>query len=178
MTELATIARPYAEALVGLASDAELGTWALQLSELANMASHPELSTLANNPQVSQEQLSGVLLSGLSSKASEPLEQLVKLIISNHRIAVLKEIASQFEQLKNAKQGAAEVSIISAFPMSETEISALLAALTKRFGGKALRPTVTVDPQLIGGVRVQVGDEVLDSSVKSRLEAMQAALSV
>ena len=173
MTELATIARPYAEALVSLASDAELGTWALQLSELANMASHPELSTLANNPQVSQEQLSG-----LSSKASEPLEQLVKLITSNHRIAALKEIASQFEQLKNAKQGAAEVSIISAFPMSETEISTLLAALTKRFGGKALRPTVTVDPQLIGGVRVQVGDEVLDSSVKSRLEAMQAALSV
>ena len=62
--------------------------------------------------------------------------------------------------------------------MSETEISTLLAALTKRFGGKALRPTVTVDPQIIGGVRVQVGDEVLDSSVKSRLEAMQAALSV
>ena len=117
-------------------------------------------------------------MSGLSSKASEPLEQLVKLITSNHRIAALKEIASQFEQLKNAKQGAAEVSIISAFPMSETEISTLLAALTKRFGGKALRPTVTVDPQLIGGVRVQVGDEVLDSSVKSRLEAMQAALSV
>jgi F-type H+-transporting ATPase subunit delta len=88
----------------------------------------------------------------------------------------LPEIASQFIEIKNSREGSAEVQITTAFPMSVDEASSLVAAIAKRFGNRSLKPTITVDPELIGGVRVQVGDEVLDTSVKARLEAMQAAL--
>jgi F-type H+-transporting ATPase subunit delta len=90
---------------------------------------------------------------------------------------VLPEIAKQFIAMKNQSEGAAEAIITSAFPMEGGALTELLASLKKRFGGKELRPTVVVDPELIGGVRVQVGDEVLDSSIKTRLVQMQINLS-
>jgi len=98
------------------------------------------------------------------------------LLTLNHRIAALPQISKQFDEIKNARNGTAEVQITSAFPMGEDEVQSLVAVISKRFGNKKLKPTVLIDPELIGGVRVQVGDEVLDTSVKSRLEAMQAAL--
>ena len=177
MAELATIARPYAQALSELAKDADLQPWSESLSELAQVAVHPEVASLANNPNVTQEQLSELLLSSLKSSASPEIKQFIKLVTNNHRISVISAIAEQFEELKNLRQGAAEVHITSAFPIEKQALDSLLVTVTKRFGGKALRPTVVVDPELIGGVRIQVGDEVLDSSVKSRLVAMQAALS-
>ena len=177
MADLATIARPYAEALFRSAQPADLASWAEQLSELAQVAGHPDVATLANNPNVSAVKMAELLLSGLKTKVAKPVENFVNLLTQNHRLSAMGEIARQFETLKNAHEGAAEVSIASAFPMAQAEIDALLASLNKRFGGKKLRPSVVVDPELIGGVRVQVGDEVLDTSVKARLVAMQAALS-
>ena len=141
------------------------------------MAAHPEVASLSNNPNVSQAQLAGLLLSGMKNKADDVITNFVNLIISNHRLAVMPEIAIQFEQLKNELEGSAEVFITSAFPMSDVEIADLLQTLKKRFGDKKFNPSVSIDPDLIGGVKVIVGDEVLDTSVKSRLASMQAALS-
>ena len=176
MADLATIARPYAEALAGTATPAEMGKWSEQLGALAHMANNPEVATLASNPNVSQEQLAGLLLAGLPSEAPRAIQKFISLLTLNHRIAALPEISRQFDVIKNSREGSAEIQITSAFPMNESEVTALLSAIAKRFGNKNLKPTVTIDPELIGGVRVQVGDEVLDTSVKSRLEAMQAAL--
>ena len=86
------------------------------------------------------------------------------------------EIARQFQAMKNQSEGAAEAIITSAFPLDGDALSSLLSSLKKRFGGKELRPTIQVDPALIGGVRIQVGDEVLDSSIKAQLAQMQASL--
>ena len=86
------------------------------------------------------------------------------------------EIASQFEAMKNKSEGAAEVMITSAFPIEGSALNDLLSSLKKRFGGRDLRPTIQIDPALIGGVRIQVGDEVMDSSVKARLAQMQVSL--
>jgi F-type H+-transporting ATPase subunit delta len=176
MADLATIARPYAEALSSTAKPEEMGAWSEQLNTFAQMASSPDVALLANNPNVSQEQLSGLLLASVKSEVSPAIQKFMTLLTMNHRVAALPEIAKQFEELKNAKEGSAEARITSAFPMSEQEVNALISALTKRFGNRTLKATIEVEPELIGGVRVQVGDEVLDTSVKSRLEAMQAAL--
>ena len=85
-------------------------------------------------------------------------------------------IARQFRRLKNESEGAADCLIESAFPLSEQQAQDLLWGLSRKFGLK-LRPEVKVDPELIGGVRVTVGDHVLDSSVKTRLAQMHAALT-
>jgi F-type H+-transporting ATPase subunit delta len=176
MADLATIARPYAEALFRSAQSADLSAWAEQLAELAQVASNPDLQAVANNPKLSADELVQILLGAVKTKPAETVKNLVTMVVQNGRLAALPEIESQFVTLKNAKEGAAEVLITSAFPLSGEELNSLLASLKKRFG-KELRPTVTVDPELIGGVCVQVGDEVLDTSVKARLATMQVALS-
>ncbi len=96
--------------------------------------------------------------------------------MENDRLAALPEIARQFRVLKNESEGVADCLIESAFPMSDAQVAELLAALSKKFGLK-LKPEVRVDAGLIGGVRVTVGDHVLDTSVKTRLAQMQAALT-
>jgi len=177
MADLATIARPYAEALFRSAKPADLAAWSEQLEELAQVAGNPELLAVANNPKLSAAQLLEILLGAVKAKPSEVVRNFAELVVQNHRLAALPEISTQFQALKNAQEGAAEVQITSAFPLQGEELKSLLVALKKRFGGKELRPTVTVDPELIGGVCVQVGDEVLDTSVKARLVKMQTTLS-
>ncbi len=98
------------------------------------------------------------------------------MLVDNHRTVLLPEIAVQFEALKNAREGAADVQIVSAFPLEGAPLAELLASLERKFARK-LKPTVEVDPSLIGGVRVTVGDEVLDTSVRARLVSMQSALT-
>lgn len=100
----------------------------------------------------------------------------MKLLVENSRLTALPEIAEQFHALKNAREGSSDVEITSAFPLDASQTNELVAALERKFGRK-LYAKVAVDPSLIGGVSVKVGDEVLDTSVRSRLAAMQAALT-
>ena len=176
MAELATIARPYAEALFQSAKPAELPAFLEQLSELAQLSAMPEIAVLSNNPKVSADDLSKLLSGMVTSKLDGKISSFLSLVNHNHRLAAIPEIARQFEVMKNKSEDAAEVIITSAFPIEGSALKELLSSLKKRFGGKELRPTIQIDSTLIGGVRIQVGDEVLDSSVKARLAQMQASL--
>jgi F-type H+-transporting ATPase subunit delta len=148
-----------------------------QLEELAQVASNPDLLAVANSPKLADADLLQILLSSMKTKPADVVKNFVEVLTHNNRLLAMPEIATQFTALKNAQEGAAEVLITSAFSLQGEELNSLLSTLKKRFGGRELRPTVNVDPELIGGVRVQVGDEVLDTSVKARLASMQAALS-
>jgi F-type H+-transporting ATPase subunit delta len=177
MADLATIARPYAEALFSSVKPADLSSTLVQLTELSQLSAMPDVAVLANNPKISADELSKLLSGMVKTKLDNTVNSFLRLLNQNHRLAAMPEIAIQFELLKNQSEGAAEVLITSAFPLEGDALSSLLASLKKRFGGKELRPTIEVDPSLIGGVRVQVGDEVLDSTVKAQLATMQASLS-
>jgi F-type H+-transporting ATPase subunit delta len=176
MAELATIARPYAEALFQSTKPADLASCLGQLNELAQLAALPEVAVLSNNPKVSADDLSKLLSGMLKTKLDGRTISFLSLVNQNHRLAAIPEIARQFEAMKNQSEGAAEVVITSAFPLEGSALNDLLSSLKRRFGGKELRPTIQVDPALIGGVRIQVGDEVLDSSVKAQLAQMQVSL--
>jgi len=176
MAELATIARPYAEALFQSTKPAELASCLDQLHELAQLAALPEVALLSNNPKVSADDLSKLLSGMVKTKLDGRTTSFLSLVNQNPRLAAIPEIARQFEAMKNQSEGAAEVVITSAFPLEGSALNDLLSSLKKRFGGKELRPTIQVDPALIGGVRIQVGDEVLDSSVKAQLAQMQVSL--
>ena len=117
------------------------------------------------------------LIGALAGKAlPAPVAELLKAMIEYGRLTALPEVALQFHALRNTADGAADCIIESAFAMSPEEVSGLVAALKKQFPLK-LKPEVRLNPQLIGGVRVTVGDRVLDSSVRARLDAMQARLT-
>lgn len=177
MADIATIARPYAEALFASAKPSDLDVWSKQLEELAAFFENKELLALANNPKLSTNDLVALVEGLLKTKPSEVPANFLKLLANNHRLVALPEISKQFSAMKNKSEGAAEALITSAFPLEGSALTDLLKSLKKHFGGKDLRPTVIVDPNLIGGVHIQVGDEVLDGSIKARLAQMQTNLS-
>lgn len=179
MAEIATIARPYAEALFKACADkgVEGARAALQWSDqLGSIASNVQLQQLAGNPKVSSSQVFD-LIAGVAGGALPAMAQnLLRTVIDNGRVDALPEITAQFRALVNRQSGSSDAVVYSAFDMDAGALADLGVSLEKRFGRK-LNLSVQRDESLIGGVRVVVGDEVLDTSVKARLEQMKAALT-
>jgi F-type H+-transporting ATPase subunit delta len=176
MAELATLARPYAEALFQVAVNGDLKQSTEQIDALASVAGDPQVRQFADAPKTGAEQVFEVITSVVGVALSDTSKNLLRTVIDNGRLAVLPEIASQFRALVNQRSGISDATVHSAFPIGAAELADLTAALEKRFRRK-LNAQVQVDPGLIGGVRVVVGDEVLDTSVKARLDQMRAALT-
>ena len=179
MAEISTIARPYAEALFRVATEDQgadaLKKWSALVSNMSAVAADPDMRRVMGDPRVSGDQIYGVFMGAVSTEPSAFAQNFVRTLIENDRLSVMPEIGAQFALLVDAKQGVAEAHITSAFAMDERDVADLVAALEKKFEIR-LKPVVEVDPGLIGGVRVVVGDRVLDTSVRSRLDAMKAAL--
>jgi len=175
MAELATIARPYAEALFET-SRGELTATQGWLDAIAAAAETPQLLQFAANPKVGADQVFKLVTSVLPQPLPERGANFLRAVIDNDRLAALPEAAKQFRELANAQSGRSDAAIYSAFPIAASELAQLKAVLEKRFG-RQLETQVHVDPELIGGVRVVVGDEVLDTSVKARLQQMKSALT-
>ena len=178
MAELATIARPYADALFKAATagaGVDLGSTAAWVDELAAIAANPQLRQLADNPKVTADQVFEVLTGVARSALPEMAKNFLRTVIDNGRLNALPEVASQFRALVNRRNGSSDAVVYSAFPMDGAALVEVGAALEKRFGRK-LNLSVHLDSTLIGGIRIVVGDEVLDTSVKARLEQMKAAL--
>lgn len=176
MAEIATIARPYAVALFRVAKAGNLSAWSELVSEMAQVAALPVVEALAHNPNVSAKIIAETFLSVLKSPVNDEAKNFVGTLTENGRLTLLPEISAQFHDLKNANEGSADVEIISAFELTETQVQELTSTLEKKFGRK-LHPMVSVDSSLIGGVRVKVGDEVLDTSVRAKLQQMHVALT-
>ena len=180
MAELATIARPYAEALFKAEGVADAAMLATELQALADVASDPALRQFADSPKVSAEQVNELMISVARPPGEPPLSgpavNLLRTVIDNGRLAALPEIASQFHALVNGRSGISDAVVHSAFPLDARQLDDVIPALERRFGRK-LNASVVVDPELIGGIRVVVGDEVLDTSIKAKLEQMKARLS-
>jgi F-type H+-transporting ATPase subunit delta len=175
MAELATIARPYAEALFK-AAGAGAADLTGQMGVLGAVAANEQLRQFADNPKVGVAQVFQVV-TGAAQQALDPkVANLLQAVIENGRLAALPEIAAQFTALVNARSGSSDATVYSAFPIDDAALADVVAALEKRFGRK-LKARVEIDAELIGGIRVVVGDEVLDTSVKARLEQMKVALT-
>ena len=175
MAELATIARPYAEALYKSAGN-DLEGAALWLDALAGVAGNAQLLQFAQSPKVTDQQVFDVVADVAKARLPDNGKNFLRMVIENGRLAALPEIAAQFRALKNAQSGSSDAVVYSAFPIPDSKLGEVARTLEKRFGRK-LNVAVQEDASLIGGIRVVVGDEVLDTSVKARLEQMKVALT-
>jgi len=176
MAELATIARPYAEALYQVAKKHDVKSWGAALDALALVSQDADLRQFADSPKVTSEQVYAVITAAAKLDLAPELQNFLRAVIENSRLAALPEVVAQFHVLANAADGVADAHIFSAFPIEPALLNDVVATLEKRFGRK-LSPEVSLEPSLIGGIRVVVGDEVLDTSVKARLERMKVALT-
>ncbi|MDD2663331.1 MAG: F0F1 ATP synthase subunit delta [Dechloromonas sp.] len=176
MAESVTIARPYAEAAYRVAKETGAqGAWSLRLQKLALIAQDGDMASVMSNPQLSAEQVANLIVS-LCEDNDPVLANFVRTLAENRRLALLPEISRLFDLAKSQEEGVKEAVVHSAFPIDDTQVAALLQQLEPRFGTR-LTARVEVDPSLIGGVRVAVGDQVLDASVRGKLDAMAVALN-
>jgi F-type H+-transporting ATPase subunit delta len=175
MAEIATIARPYAEALFK-ASASDLSGTGAWLDQVAAIAQNQQLQQFADNPKATPDQVLGVVADAFGAPLTTPATNFLAALLESGRFTVLPEIAKQFRALANAQSGSSDAVVYSAFPIDEAALAAVSVVLEKRFGRK-LQVSVQLEPALIGGIRVVVGDEVLDTSVKARLEQMKVALA-
>lgn len=175
MAENVTIARPYADAAFALARGANaLGPWSEALARLAALAADPTLRECINDPKLSTDKLLRLVFDVAGNLTAEQ-QNFVRVLAENERLQVLPEIRDLFVAHKNEHEGVLEANITSAFPLDDAALTKLKADLEQRFKAK-LNIQVSIDPALIGGVRIAVGDEVIDASVRGKLANMAAAL--
>lgn len=175
MAENVTIARPYADAAFELARGAgALGPWSEVLDRLAFVAADPNMQACFSDPKLSADQLNKLVLDVAGTLNAEQ-QNFVRVLVDNDRLQVLPEIRDLFVALKNEHEGVQEAEIASAFPLDDATLTSLKTDLEARFKAK-LNVQVRIDPALIGGVCIAVGDEVIDASVRGKLANMAAAL--
>lgn len=175
MAENITLARPYADAAFQLARATNaLGPWQQALDRMAAVAADAQMVECITNPRLLPAQVSQLFLDVVGSVSAEQ-QNFVRLLVDNERLQVLPEIRDLYVELKNGQEGVQEADIASAFPLDDATLKNLVADLEARFKCR-IQAKVSLDPELIGGVRIAVGDQVIDASVRGKLASMATAL--
>ena len=176
MAESVTIARPYAQAVFRLAREGKaLTAWSDRLQRLAAIAQDPEMAKVVGNPKFSAGQVAELFVSLTGESGNKELASFIGILAENERLGVLTQIQEIYEELKSADEGVKDAIVTSAYPLDDAQLKNLMSQLESHFGSK-LQPRVEVDAALIGGIKVAVGDQVLDASVRGKLDAMATAL--
>jgi len=176
MAEPSTVARPYAEAVFKLADGAgALAKWAEMLAALSAVSSNERVREAIADPKLGAAQVAGLFISVLAGKLNADAENFVRVLADNRRLELLPEIRRQYDALRNEREGVVEAEVLSAFELSDVQVADLVARLEKKTG-RRVKAKVAVDKDLIGGVKVVLGDKVIDASARAQLGALEAAL--
>lgn len=176
MAEPSTIARPYAEAAFRLAdAQGKLAEWSAMLANLAAVAADGRVHMAIGDPNFPAAKVAGLFISILAGRLNGEAENFVRVLAENGRLDVLEDIRAQYEALKNEREGVIDADIQTAFELDPPQVADLVSRLEKRTGLK-VNARVSVDTSLIGGVRIVIGDQVIDGSARAQLAALETAL--
>lgn len=176
MAEPSTIARPYAEAAFRLAdAQGKLADWSAMLANLAAVAADGRVRVAIGDPNFPAAKVAGLFISILAGKLNGEAENFVRVLAENGRLDVLADIRAQYEALKNEREGVVDAEIQTAFELDPAQVADLVSRLEKRTGLK-VNARVSLDQSLIGGVRIVIGDQVIDGSARAQLAALETAL--
>lgn len=167
--------RRYAEAAFQLAErDGSIETWRRELEQAAAESDGQLMAVLANPALPLDERLTAAnrVFAGLS----QPVRNLVLLLVKRHRIEQLPRVAAEFARLDDRRKGITHATATSAAPLTDIETRALTARLEQMTGGR-IALTTDVDESLLGGLVVRVGDRLIDGSVRGRLERLRNQLA-
>lgn len=175
MAEFATIARPYAKALFGLAQEKDqIKSWLGGLKELAAIVKDEKVISLIEQPDASASEKAKLLID-LADLSDNGLANFVTVLAEQKRLLVLPEVYAQYQDLALTLNNTKSAKIYSAYELTQAQIDDLTAMLKKRFDSN-LEVSTQIDPELIGGVKVEVGDQVLDLSVQGKLNALYTTM--
>jgi F-type H+-transporting ATPase subunit delta len=176
MAEPSTIARPYAEAAFRLAdAQGKLAEWSVALANLAAVAADARVRGAVGDPNLPAAKAASLIIAVLAGKLSGEAENFVRVLAENGRLGVVTEIRAHFEALKNEREGTVDAEVYTAFEMDPGQLADLVSRLEKKTGRK-VKTRVSVDKSLIGGVKVVIGDKVIDGSARAQLSALENAL--
>jgi len=176
MAEAITIVRPYAVAAFRLAKEKKtLTKWSEMLSFAAAVAADEQMKAFIDDPKVTAAELEKMFLTICDKKLDESGVNLIKLLGEYGRLALLPEVALAFEELKAEDEGVLEAEITAAAKPTDSAIKALVKRLESKFG-KKIEASVKVDPELIGGIKIVIGDTVIDASVRGQLQELAYTL--
>ena len=177
MAEISTIARPYAVAAYKLGKEQKaLAKWSEMLGFASQVANDAQMQAYINDPKVIASDLQATFLKVCGDKLNLNAQNLIKVLVEYGRMSLLPAITTAFEELKAQDEGVLEASIIAAAKPSDAEVKDLLKRLEAKFG-KKVEAKVSVDAELIGGMKIIVGDTVIDASVKGQLQNLAYTLA-
>jgi len=168
------LAARYANATYVAASKAgaleSVETELLALQETAQKS--PDFAAFLNNPLIPREEKASSVEKMISGKFSSITTNLLTTLAGNARLSELSKVTSSYEQLMRAKRGQVDAVLITAEPLDPKEAKKIGDAVIKAHSGSSAKVVLKteVDPSILGGLQVQIGDEFLDLSVKSRVE--------
>jgi F-type H+-transporting ATPase subunit delta len=177
MAEIATVARPYAEATFMAALEANrLAPVGEALEIIAAAARDEQMRSALSNPKVSAQQKKDLFAAVVGERLDSITRNLVAILIDGHRDVLIGSIAEQYDELKREHEKELRVRISSAQALTDEQRAQIVEALERRYG-KKIEAEMDVDPELLGGARVQVGDQVINASMRDALAQMAAALA-
>lgn len=177
MAEFLTLARPYAKAAFAYASEQNvLDNWSIALQMLTATVQDEAFSAYINRPELTPAEQVQIFVQVLGAdQTSEAISNFLTLLADNNRLALLPEISAEYELLKAQNKNTLEVIIESAQALTAVQEQLLVDRLEKRFDA-VVHATVEVKPELIAGVIIRAGDQVIDDSARNKLEKMRTRL--
>ncbi len=177
MSQRRSLARPYAEAVYRHAAErGALPKWSEMLAFAAAVASDERVRAVVNDPLRTRAQIAALFLDICGKRLDAEAANFVRVLAENRRLTLLPEIAALFEERRAEAEGRLHATVVSAFPLTKEQEQAVAQALEHRFGRRIALES-EVDPKLLGGIVVRVGDRVIDGSVRGRVERLAAQLS-
>jgi len=172
-----TVAKRYAQALFEIAQQknilAEVGADLNELTKVITQSA--DFLTLLNAPKFSIERKKQMVAEIFASATPEVLHT-VQLLVEKKRVNEVKLIADAYAELAAQAQGSADATVFSTRALSAEESAKISAAFAQLVGKQSLNITNEIDPSLLGGIRVQIGNHIYDSSVANKLERLKREL--
>ena len=173
MIENATIARPYAQAAFEQArEEGRLGQWSDTLKTLSIIVSDVQMRSLITDPRLAGERLTQMILDLFGDQLTKTTSNFIRIVIDAGRLPVASKIYELFEAKRADAEGKIDVHVVSAYPLTDDQISKITEVMGKRLG-KNVHVVCEVDHSLIGGTIIRAGDSVIDTSIKGRLEELE-----
>ena len=117
-----------------------------------------------------------LIIGAIGKHLSGEARNFVQVLAQNRRLGVAGQIRASFEALRREHEGTMEATVVSALPVEDAQLKSLVSALEQKYG-RRITAKVELDPKLIGGLKILVGDKVIDATVRGKLDAMAAALT-